>query len=54
MNVDIQALNERIKKESEFVDKITTEVGRVIVGQKYMIERLLIGLLCNGKPVTRQ
>ncbi|MDZ7264282.1 MAG: MoxR family ATPase [candidate division KSB1 bacterium] len=48
MNVDIQALNEKIKKESAFVDKITTEVGRVIVGQKYMVERLLIGLLCNG------
>ena len=48
MNVDIQALNEKIKKESEFVDKITQEVGKVIVGQKYMIERLLIGLLCNG------
>ncbi|OQX88611.1 ATPase [candidate division KSB1 bacterium 4484_87] len=48
MNVDIQALNEKIKKESQFVDKITDEVGKVIVGQKYMIERLLIGLLCNG------
>lgn len=48
MNVDIQALNEKIKSESSFVDKITTEVGRVIVGQKYMVERLLIGLLCNG------
>jgi MoxR-like ATPase len=48
MNVDIQALNEKIKSESAFVDKITTEVGRVIVGQKYMVERLLIGLLCNG------
>lgn len=48
MNVDIQALNEKIKRESAFVDKITTEVGRVIVGQKYMVERLLIGLLCNG------
>ena len=48
MNVDIQALNERIKKESVFVEKITNEVGKVIVGQKYMIERLLIGLLCNG------
>lgn len=48
MNVDIQALNERIKKESAFVDKINTEVGRVIIGQKYMIERLMIGLLCNG------
>jgi MoxR-like ATPase len=48
MNVDIQALNEKIQKESAFVDKITDEVGKVIVGQKYMIERLLIGLLCNG------
>ena len=48
MNVDIQALNEKIKNESEFVEKITDEVGKVIVGQKYMIERLLIGLLCNG------
>ena len=48
MNVDIQALNERIKNESVFIDKITAEVGRVIVGQKYMIERLMIGLLCNG------
>ncbi|MBC8183590.1 MoxR family ATPase [candidate division KSB1 bacterium] len=48
MNVDIQALNEKIQKESAFVDKITEEVGKVIVGQKYMIERLLIGLLCNG------
>ncbi len=48
MNVDIQELNERIKKESVFVDKIMDEVGKVIVGQKYMMERLLIGLLCNG------
>ncbi|MFQ5825483.1 MAG: AAA family ATPase, partial [bacterium] len=48
MAVDIQAINERIKKESEFVEKITNEVAKVIVGQKYMIERLLIGLLCNG------
>ncbi len=48
MNVDIQTLNEKIQKESAFVDKITDEVGKVIVGQKYMIERLLIGLLCNG------
>ncbi|MBD3289811.1 AAA domain-containing protein [candidate division KSB1 bacterium] len=48
MNVDIQAINEKIKKESVFVDKIMNEVGKVIVGQKYMIERLLIGLLTNG------
>lgn len=48
MAVDIQAINEKINKESEFVDKITQEVEKVIVGQKYMIERLLLGLLSNG------
>ena len=48
MNPDIKALNEKIIKESEFVEKITAEVGKVIVGQNYIIERLLIGLLSNG------
>lgn len=48
MNVDIQALNEKVKQESAFVQKLTTEVAKVIVGQKYMVERLLIGLLSNG------
>lgn len=48
MNIDIQALNEKVKKESEFAKKLTSEIGKVIVGQKYMIERLLIGLLSNG------
>jgi MoxR-like ATPase len=48
MAVDIQAINEKIKKESEFVEKISSEVSKVIVGQKYMVERLLIGLLSNG------
>ncbi|CAN5740366.1 AAA family ATPase [soil metagenome] len=45
---DIQALNERIKQESSFVDKINAELEHVIVGQKTMIERLLIALLSNG------
>ncbi len=48
MNADIQAIKAKIEKESVFVDKIMEEVGKVIVGQKYMVERLLIGLLCNG------
>ena len=48
MHKDINALNEEISKESKFVDQLFEEIGRVIVGQKYMIERLLIGLLCNG------
>ncbi len=48
MEFDIQAINEKIQKESEFVEKIMNEVGNVIVGQKYMIERLLVGLLADG------
>jgi MoxR-like ATPase len=46
--VDIKELNERIQKESAFVDLLNMEMEKVIVGQKYMIERLLIGLLSNG------
>ena len=45
---DIQVINERVERESAFVDRLVTEVGKVIVGQQDMIERLLIGLLCNG------
>lgn len=48
MSADIKELNEKIKNESAFVDSILNEVGKVIVGQRYMIERLLIGLLSNG------
>lgn len=48
MNPDIKAINDKILKESEFVEKIVAEIGKVIVGQNYMIERLLIGLLSNG------
>lgn len=45
---DIKELNEKIQKESAFVDLLTMELGKVIVGQKYMVERLLVGLLSNG------
>ena len=48
MSVDIQAINEKIQKETSFVEKINNEVRKVIVGQTYMVERLLIGLLCDG------
>lgn len=46
--MDIKTINEMIKRESEFVDTLTSEVGKVIVGQKSMVDRLLIGLLCQG------
>jgi len=47
-SIDIRAINEKIEKESAFVDLLTLEMNKVIVGQKDMIERLLIGLLGNG------
>jgi MoxR-like ATPase len=48
MNPDIKAINEKVEQESIFIEKIKAEVSKVIVGQNYMIERLLIGLLSNG------
>jgi MoxR-like ATPase len=48
VSVDIKAINEKIEKESAFVDLLMMEMNKVIVGQKHMVERLLIGLLGNG------
>src|SRR5688572_4977488 len=45
---DVRALNELVAKESAFIDTLLNEVGKVIVGQTYMIERILIGLLAGG------
>jgi len=47
-SVDIRAINEKIEKESAFIDLLKSEMNKVIVGQKHMIDRLLIGLLGNG------
>ena len=47
-NVNIKELNDRIRQESEFVDLLSLEMGKVIVGQKHLVENLLIGLLSNG------
>ncbi len=46
--MDITALNDRIRGESEFIDLLFNEVGKTIVGQKAMLERLVVGLLGNG------
>ena len=46
--IDIKEISEKIEKESAFVDLLTLEMNKVIVGQKQMIERLLIGLLGRG------
>jgi MoxR-like ATPase len=45
---DIKRVHEEIERESLFVQAITSEVGKVIVGQKYLVDRLLVGLLANG------
>ncbi len=45
---DIRVLNERITQAGSFIDKLRAEVAHVIVGQSYMLDRLLIGLLSNG------
>ena len=45
---DIREINEKIQRESAFVDLLTMELRKVIVGQKHMVERMLIGLLSNG------
>ena len=48
MHRDIEAIQEKIQAESAFVGRLLDEVGRVIVGQRHMIERLLVGLLADG------
>ncbi len=47
-SIDIKELNERIHRESAFIDLLRMETGKAIIGQKYMIDRLLLGLLSQG------
>lgn len=48
VNTDIKALNEKIERESQFIDLLTMEMNKVIVGQKHLVESLIIGLLSDG------
>ena len=48
MSEGITAINEKVKKESAFVEVLKMEISKVIIGQKYLIERLLVGLFANG------
>ncbi len=48
MAVEPETINERLRDESRFVEAVRTEVSRVIVGQRYLVDRLLIALLCDG------
>src|SRR5262245_27469758 len=46
--VDMQAITERVKREGAFIQKILDELGRSVVGQRNMLEKLLIGLVADG------
>ena len=48
MSMDMAAISERVRSDSQFLETLTAEVGKVIVGQQYMVERLMIGLLADG------
>jgi MoxR-like ATPase len=48
MHIDIQQIQSKVESEASFVERLTAEISTVIVGQKYLIERLLIGILSNG------
>ena len=48
MEQDIKTISEKVKKESVFIDTLMREINKVIVGQKYVLERLLVGLLADG------
>ena len=47
-DTDINAITERVLRDSQAVDRILQQMDRVVVGQRHMVERLVIGLLCNG------
>lgn len=48
MTLSVDAIRRNVEQQSQFVSRLRTEMGRVIVGQQYMIDRLLVGLLANG------
>ena len=48
MNTDLAALQEVVKKESAWVQLLRQEIGQVIIGQKYLVDRLIVALLANG------
>ncbi|MFH1282830.1 MAG: MoxR family ATPase [bacterium] len=48
MTQDIKVINEKVKQESVFVQQVFTEIKKVIIGQDYLLERLLVGILANG------
>jgi len=48
MNTGITAINDEVQRASAFVRPLMSEIGKVVIGQTYLVERLIIGLLANG------
>ena len=48
MSTAIEQINERVREHSTFIPQLQTEIAKVVIGQKYMINRLIIGLLADG------
>src|SRR6185312_9031702 len=48
MAIDVAALTEQVRQKSKFVEELVTEVSRVVVGQRMMIDRIMMALLCDG------
>ncbi|MCK4776638.1 MAG: AAA family ATPase, partial [Candidatus Krumholzibacteria bacterium] len=48
MDYEVQAINERVERESSFVPELQKAIQQVILGQRYLVDRLLIGILSNG------
>ncbi|MCX6356808.1 MAG: AAA family ATPase, partial [Candidatus Aureabacteria bacterium] len=48
MERDVRVIDEKVRRESAAIERLTGEIGKVIVGQKYLIERLIVGLLADG------
>ena len=51
--MDVRVINEMVQQQSAFVDNLSAEVGKVIVGQKPMVDRILIGLLTGGHVLLK-
>ena len=54
MSEGITAINQKVAKESAFVEDLLTEIRKVIVGQEYLVNRLLVGLLANGHVLIEE
>jgi len=49
MDNEVKALNDRVKEEYRHIEAVFNEIGKVVIGQKYLLERMMIGLICASE-----